>query len=358
MRMIKVKSKIRDYRVVFGKFPLFLSKVIKEEGRLAYYIIDKNVWQLYKDVYFKQLDLSRLILIKADEFNKTLKAVMNLYDTLIEHSAKKNIVLVSIGGGITQDVSGFLASTIYRGVKWVYVPTTLLAQADSCIGGKTSLNYKNYKNLIGTFYPPNDILIDTDFLLTLKELDFYSGIGEIVKLHILGTIRSLKSILRLFSGIIVKRKECLLKAIYSSLLIKKEYIEEDEFDTGKRNLLNYGHCFGHALEKASGFEIPHGQAVVAGMILANIVSRKRGLLSPKLENKFFNELLLPVFFSKPRCQALEINNIIAAMKKDKKRTGAKLPLIIIKDNLSAERLTDLDEKEARSVLGELTLRIK
>lgn len=358
MRVIKVKSRIRDYKVIFGNFSSFLDEIIRQNGRLACYIIDKKVWSLYRNTYFKRLDNSKVVLVKADEFNKTLKAIMGLYDVLIKRSAKRNIILVSIGGGIVQDVSGFLASTIYRGVKWIYVPTTLLAQADSCIGGKTSLNYKDYKNLIGTFYPPNYIIIDVDFIYTQKKLDFYSGIGEIVKLHIMGGSRYLKAISLLLAGIIAKNKNCLLKAIYNSLLIKKEYIEEDEFDAGKRNLLNYGHCFGHALERASNFKIPHGQAIVAGMMLSNIVSRERGLLSPRLENKLFNELLLPILFVKPKRYLLREGSIILSMKKDKKRVGAKLPLIMMRNSLSANKVTDLDGKEARRALKELALRIK
>lgn len=358
MRVIKVKSRIRNYRVIFGKFDSFLDEIIKEEGESVCCIIDKKVWSLYKDNYFKQLDSSRVILVKADEFNKSLKTIMSLYDALIERRAKRNIVLVSIGGGIIQDVSGFLASTIYRGVKWIYAPTTLLAQADSCIGGKTSLNYKDFKNLIGTFYPPNYIIIDVDFIYTQKRIDFYSGIGELLKLHIMGGSRYLEAILKLLPGVISKRKGCLLKAVCNSLLIKKKYIEEDEFDGGKRNLLNYGHCFGHALETASNFKIPHGQAVVLGMMLANIVSRERGLLSSGLESKLFNELLLPILFVKPKQYLLKEENIILSMRKDKKRVGTKLPLIIIKDGLIANKITDLDEKEVRFALGELALRIK
>lgn len=358
MRVIEVKSRIRNYSVIFGKFKSFLDEIIKKEGELACYIIDKKVWYLYKDSYFKRLNSSRVILIKAVEFNKSLKAVMSLYDALIERSAKRNIFLVSIGGGIVQDVSGFLASTIYRGVKWIYVPTTLLAQADSCIGGKTSLNYKDYKNLIGTFYPPNYIFVDTDFIYTQKKLDFYSGIGEIVKLHIMGGIKYLKTISEYLPRVVGKQKNYLLNAIYNSLLIKKGYIEEDEFDGGRRNLLNYGHCFGHALETVSNFKIPHGQAIVIGMMLANIVSRERGLLSSKLENKLFDELLSPILFVKSKEYLLKEVDIILSMKKDKKRIGVKLPLIIIKDGLYANKVTDLDEKEVKFALRELTLRIK
>jgi len=355
---MKIKSRVRDYEAVFGKFNSFLDAIIKEHGGLACYVIDKKVWDIYKKTCFGRLDRSRVIIFKADEFNKSLNAVMRLYDALIERAAKKNIVLVSIGGGITQDVSGFLASTIYRGIKWIYAPTTLLAQADSCIGGKTSLNYNDYKNLIGTFYPPHRIIIDAGFIRTQDALDFYSGLGEIVKLHIIGGSKYVEKILKDLPRIIARQEKCLLEAVHNSLLIKKGYIEEDEFDQGKRNLLNYGHCFGHALESASNFKIPHGEAIVAGMMLANIVSCRRGILSSRQEEKLFKKLLLPVLFIRLKSVLSKKELIIASMKKDKKRTGQKLPLVMIDDRLKALRVDDLEEEEIKFALGRLAFIIK
>lgn len=357
MRVIKVKSRIRDYEVVFGRFDLFLNEIGKGGKDSVFYVIDEKVWGLYKNSRFKRLDACQVKLVKADEFKKTLKTVMDLYDALIERSAKKNIVLVSVGGGIIQDVSGFLASTMYRGIKWIYAPTTLLAQADSCIGGKTSLNYKSYKNLVGTFYPPHRVIVDSSFIDTQENLDFYSGVGEIVKLHLMWKEKYLNAILKFLPEAARRNKKAILKAICNSLLVKKAYIEDDEFDQGKRNLLNYGHCFGHALEKVSSFEIPHGQAVVAGMMLANIVSRARGLLSCRLEDRLFRELLLPVLFVKPKRYLLKPQDIIAAMKKDKKRVGRKLPLIIMKEGINPDKINDLEEKEVRLALRELSGRI-
>jgi 3-dehydroquinate synthase len=356
MRVIKVKSRIRDYKVIFGEFPSFFNTIIGKEEKRAYYVIDKKVWDLYRSTYFKRLKRENIVLIRADEFNKSLKTVTSLYDELIERSAKKNIVLVSIGGGIIQDVSGFLASTIYRGIKWIYVPTTLLAQADSCIGGKTSLNYKGYKNLIGTFYPPAEIFIDTQFISTQKDVDLYSGIGEIGKLHIMGGNKYLGSILKHLPEIISRRKEQLVDAIYNSLLIKRRYIEADEFDQGERNLLNFGHCFGHALETASGFKIPHGQAVVAGMMLSNIVAEKRGWLPVELEEKLFDKLLAPILSVKLHNYLLKEDKIISSMKKDKKRTGEKLPLITMGEGFKAVKVDDLDEEEIKLALNKLAAR--
>ncbi|MDD2752083.1 MAG: 3-dehydroquinate synthase [Candidatus Omnitrophica bacterium] len=357
MPIIRISSRIHNYQATFGNFNS-LHKTIERKYSPSCYLIDKNVWGLYRNKYFSGLEQAKIILIKSNEFKKNLKTVQDLYDKLIKRAAKRNTVLAAIGGGITQDVAGFFASTLYRGIKWIFVPTTLLAQADSCIGSKTSLNYKNFKNLIGTFYPPHAIFIDRDFNCTLRTADFYSGLGEVVKLHIMGGQGYFEAALRTLPRIIAGEKKYLDRLIFDSLSIKKGYIEEDEFDWGKRNLLNYGHCFGHAVESASDFKIPHGQAVIFGIMLANIVSRKRGLLSRGLENKIFEKLLLPIVASGVRPYLFMKEKIVFSMEKDKKRIGAKLPLIIAKDRFRMAKLLDLEKKEINFALEDLRARIK
>jgi len=283
-----------------------------------------------------------------------LESVSLLYDRLVDLPAKRNLTLISIGGGILQDITGFVASTLYRGINWIYVPTTLLAQADSCVGGKTSLNYKSYKNLVGTFYPPGEVFIYTSFLATLERQDFYSGLGQAVKLHIMGGPDSVRSLLDLLPAIGRRDSEALTAAVTDSLTVKLTYISEDEFDQGRRNLLNFGHCFGHALETTSDFLIPHGQAVLIGMILANIASRNRGLLSRQLETELRQELLEPNLVVRPGRVQLEPEAVIDAMKRDKKRKGDGLALVVLKDGYEMQRLEDFTPDEVRATLEELT----
>ncbi len=157
-----------------------------------------------------------------------------------------------------------------------------LAQADSCIGSKTSLNFETYKNILGGFYPPNKIYIQPEFLNTLTKKDFYSGIGEIIKFALLKEEypKNFQQIIQTVENL--KNNKKMLQAIHKTMAVKKAYIDEDEFDTGKRNLFNYGHCFGHALENSSHYKVPpHGIAVTIGMIYSNIVAFKRGLISKK-----------------------------------------------------------------------------
>jgi len=317
------------------------------------YVVDENVWRLYKTSALAPLDPSRTIIQPINERLKTLESVSLLYDRLVDFPAKRNLTLVSIGGGILQDITGFAASTLYRGINWTYVPTTLLAQADSCIGGKTSLNYGHYKNLVGTFYPPSEVFIYTPFLATLQQQDFYSGLGEVVKLHIMGGQNAVRSLQNLLPAIGRRDNEALTTAVKDSLTVKLAYISEDEFDQGRRNMLNFGHCFGHALETTSDFLIPHGQAVMVGMMLANIASRNRGLLSRPLEAELRQELLEPNLIVRPGRAHLEPEAVIDAMKRDKKRKGDGLALVVLKDGYEMQRIDDFTPDEARTALEEL-----
>lgn len=341
---ITMNSSIRKYNVIFCNNHDFISKLNEMPNRI--FIIDENVWKYHSKGSLNKLKKKDIILLKTSEEKKNLETVQKLYGKLTLYAAKKNINIVSIGGGITQDITGFLASTLYRGVNWIFVPTTLLAQADSCIGSKTSLNYKNFKNLVGTFYPPTDIYIYTPFLATEDKLSYFSGLGEVVKLHIMDGQKSVEHLVGNLQSIINGELEILQKTIYKCLLIKKSFIEGDEFDTGRRNLLNYGHCFGHALESASNFTIPHGQAVVLGIILANIISKSRGILTPTKERYFLDKILLPTLSLEKDLLVLDKKKIIEAMKQDKKRIGMGLALVLINDLYEMTKINDLSEKEA------------
>ena len=350
MSVIQVKSRIRDYTVHLTEDARFVSGFEQLPHRR--YVVDDNVWRLYRTSILAPLDPSLVIVQPISEELKTFGSVEALYDQLAELPAKRNLTVISIGGGILQDITGFAASTLYRGVNWVCVPTTLLAQADSCIGGKTSLNYGRYKNLVGTFYPPSEVFIYTPFLATLEQQDFYSGLGEVVKYHIVGGPNSIRSLLNLLPAIGRRGNEALTAIVTNSLKVKLAYISEDEFDQGRRMLLNFGHDFGHALETTSDFLIPHGQAVLVGVILANIASRNRGLLSRPFEMELRRMLLEPNIVVWPGRVHLEPDAVIDAMKRDKKREGDGLALVVLKDGYETQHLHDFTPDEARAVLEE------
>jgi 3-dehydroquinate synthase len=324
---LSIHSHIRDYEVLIEETPSFIDTLAKYPQ--ACFVVDENVWNIYSKNLLKNIPVDQTIILPINEDRKNIDTVQELYDQLLERPAKRNLTLISFGGGILQDITGFTASTIYRGINWVYIPTTLLSQADSCVGSKTSLNYRKYKNLIGTFFPPTRIHIYPPFIQTQLKTDFFSGFGEVIKLHLLGGYDRYYQMVDMAPRIMKREYNSLLKAIYQSLTVKLDYMADDEFDTGRRNLLNFGHDFGHALESTSNFTIPHGQAVIFGMLSANIVSSQRGLLTQKLEFEIAENLLLPSLVTHPTADTMDANVIIDAMKKDKKRTGKQLALIMI-----------------------------
>ncbi len=348
MSIINIHSILRDYQVHIGPVTDFLNGLLSLEHKV--FLVDENVWQHHSHGILSGLPPTETAVFPALEERKTLEGAQEIYDGILGKSAKRNLTLITIGGGILQDVTGFAASTIYRGVKWFFIPTTLLAQADSCIGGKTSLNYKGYKNLIGSFYPPMAVWIDPYFLGTLQTQDFYSGLGEVVKLHIMGGEPKIRRLLKEYDAIRNRDINTLQGAIETSLEIKRGYITEDEFDLGKRNMLNYGHCFGHAIESVTNFRISHGQAVVIGMILANSIAGKRHLLSEERRRFMENRLLLPALQTRILPGDLQPDLVIKAMMQDKKRTGSGLVLVMINDADEMVRVDNLGEDEVREAL--------
>jgi len=342
---INVESKIKNYNITVQPNFDFLGELNNVSPRAI--IIDRNVWKCYESVFIEYFKKEEVILFNAIETNKTIDQVLELCDSVINSQAKKNMTIVSVGGGIVQDVTGFLASILYRGVNWIFIPTTLLAQSDSCMGSKTSLNYKSYKNLLGSFFPPTKIFINVEFTKTLPEQDFYSGIGEVVKLHLMGGQRNIDLISSKIIELESNRNDVdfITEIVRNSLSIKYSYIKDDEFDTGRRNLLNFGHCFGHALEVSSHYAIPHGTAVVVGMIFANIIANKRGLLSRENENSYYNNILQYSFKFQFEKNQFNQDTILSALKMDKKRTGEGLPLILIQDNMELLKIIDMTSEE-------------
>lgn len=328
----------------------FLEVLKKTNG---VWVVDRKVFNLYKK-YFKNIDSNLLILLDAREEQKTLEGAMRIYRALITKNMRRNDMIISVGGGIIQDVAGFVASTLYRGTKWIFVPTTLLAQVDSCIGGKTSINFDSFKNLLGTFYAPDEVYINTKFIDSLDLKERYGGFGEIVKLQLIKT--QSKKDLDLTIKCLSKNYVDLSRLIYDSLLVKKEYIEEDEFDYGLRRILNYGHCFGHALESVSNFAVPHGLAVVIGMLFANIIALKREKIDNGLFRVLSGEVFLPHIHRELlglSCAFFDYRMLFGAMKKDKKRINSGVALVLPKKDLKLELVHNLSLDELQYGCEEL-----
>ena len=320
-----VKSKIHDYSVDFiSNLEDSFSNQLMESDFL---IIDKKVYNLFKEKLSTKIDKHRKLLIDATERQKSYEELIPIIKFLIESGVKKNHRLVAIGGGVTQDVTAFIASILYRGIEWIFYPTTLLAQGDSCIGSKTSINFGEYKNQIGGFYPPNHIFIDTNFLTTLPESEIKSGFGEMCHYFIVSSEADFVFFKKSFNDL-NENRTVLNSVISRSLGIKKRYAEIDEFDKNERQLFNYGHSFGHAIESLTNYEIPHGIAVAFGMDISNFISVKLGYIDNNIRNEIKN--LLGEIWKGYHIQHLSVEKMINALSKDKKNVGNKLGLILNK----------------------------
>lgn len=353
MKDLTIRSFFGGYKVFFDEQLTLLSPFFEDTN--AVFIIDEKVFGLYKEL-FKKISPERLILIKANEGNKSYHSITKIYDRFTAFRAKRNLTLVGIGGGIIQDISGFIASTLYRGIKWIYCPTTLLAQADSCIGAKTSLNFGKFKNLIGTFYPPDKVILSTMFLTTLSKKDFYSGMGEIAKLFLIDGEDSVNFFIDITKQKDYHYRKNVLPLIIKSLKIKKSFVEKDEFDKGIRNILNFGHCIGHALESISNYRIPHGQAVTFGIMWANIISVQKGFLTELTSEYLFKTILINNITLKKEIADIRPDLIINAMKKDKKREGEGLAIILMKENYEYVKILDISEIEILQSYNDFKLR--
>ena len=343
----KIKSSVHDYEVKFIEdAPIVLKNEIQDDDVI---IIDNKVRAFHSNL-IKGINNNIMVIgLNAREEQKSYEGLMPIIQKLIDNGFRKNHRLVGIGGGIIQDITAFISSIMYRGVEWIFFPTTLLAQGDSCIGSKTSINFNRYKNQIGGFYPPNKIFINLDFLNTLSEKDLQSGLGEMCHYFIVAGEKEFKEY-KLDYEDALNDNNILAKMISNSLKIKKSYIEIDEFDQYERQVFNYGHSFGHAIESLTNYTVPHGIAVSFGMDMANFISVKRGLLKNSVRMEI-RELLQRIW-SGYDISNLKIDKFALALSKDKKNVGKELRLILCKGFGKVFKTSQILDDEFRTWLKE------
>lgn len=324
--MIHIESKSHPYDVVrCDNLSDSLSELSADKS--TFFLIDDKLPDLYQTPFASILATGRFVLVKARETNKSYDYLGPIICELLEKRCQRSSQLVVIGGGILQDIGCFIASVLFRGIQWTLYPSTLLAQCDSCIGSKSSLNIASYKNQLGTFYPPHQVIINFDFLRTLTQEEIHSGLGEAIKLHLIDSQESSKWLFQKLNSPAVD-VSVLEESVWSSLRIKKRFIEQDEFDHGIRNLLNYGHTFAHALESAANYAIPHGIAVSMGVACATHFSESTGLIPPG-EALNLRSQLFPYYASHVKtARALSIETILGPMSQDKKNSGDSITFIL------------------------------
>jgi 3-dehydroquinate synthase len=270
-----------------------------------------------------------LIQFPEGESSKSFSTSLALVEELIALGADRHSSLLALGGGVVGDLTGFIASIYMRGIPFFQLPTTLMAQVDSSIGGKTGIDLPAGKNLLGTFYQPQAVFIDLAFLDTLNDREFNSGLAEILKYGIIEDPELFRSLSEGISSIKQRNPVFLERVITRSCRIKKRIVEMDEKESGLRRILNFGHTFGHAIEAESGYTISHGEGVAIGMVCAAALSERLDHLSAA-EREKIEALIQSVGLPRTIPHNLATKALIERMGKDKKKEGQKLPLVLLK----------------------------
>jgi 3-dehydroquinate synthase len=327
----------------------FASGALEAIGELdpatTFVLIDDRVAELYPEALSTVLSWPSTQRIEALESNKSLERCPDYVEHLVGHGIRRGHELVAIGGGIMQDIVCFLAATLLRGVPWRFVPTTLLAQADSCIGSKSSINCREIKNVIGTFTPPQRVDIDVALLDTLDEADVRSGIGEMLKVHAIAGPAEFDQIAADYPRL-QQDKAVLKHYIRRSLEFKRRLIELDEFDQGPRNVMNYGHSFGHAIESATHFGIPHGIAITIGMDMANTVAAALGRTTQAQADRMHPTLAAN--YAGFEDYDIPADAMLAAIAKDKKNSATALRVVLPDDDGNIALTEQIADDEFRA----------
>ena len=346
--MLTIQSKSHPYSV--EPFADLASALASSNQPGVFCLADKKVFALYeKD--FAALPPEKIFLIEATEEQKSFEVLAPIFVWLLKSGLRRDGCLLVVGGGVLQDIGCFIASVLFRGVRWELIPTTLLAQCDSCIGSKSSINIQSYKNQIGTFYSPHRIGLTYSVLKTLPRDEIRSGLGEAIKLHLLTGEKEFTELMKDLTRL-PEDQSVLPKWIVSSLQIKKTYIEQDEFDQGIRNLLNYGHTFGHAYESATHYAIPHGIAVTLGMLTATYISARLGLVGMDYFNQLKTQLRPWYEPFQEQLKTVELASVLSAIKLDKKNTKDSVNCILTRGAGRMEKTPVNLEQQLRPFLAE------
>lgn len=314
------------------------------EDRRYFLITNDKVAKIYSD-FISRFEKKHTIIIKDGEKYKNLKTIEYILNKLLDNRIERKDCIIAFGGGVIGDMAGFCASSILRGVDFIQIPTTLLSQVDSSVGGKTGFNNKHGKNLVGAFYQPKKVLIDPNVLNTLPEKEFQCGMGEVIKYAFIERSCGAKEYFNLFELFEKNNVNELINIIediiYACVSLKAAVVEQDEKEKGLRALLNLGHTYAHAIEKISNYKISHGQAVLAGIKMALKASLIKGVINENYYN--FGTNLIDKYNFAPKLKKLNPDKIIDIMKSDKKVKNSKINLILPRTAAQAALFDDIDE---------------
>lgn len=330
-------------------------KELYENRNKACIITDSNVAKLYLEKLKEELKDTFIsiteFVFEAGEENKNLDTVQKAYEVLTENKFNRKDVLIALGGGVTGDLTGFVAATYMRGIDFIQVPTTLLSQVDSSIGGKTGVDFKQYKNMVGAFKMPRLVYINTEVLNTLPANQFSSGMAEVLKAGLLKDGSFYEWTINNFMEINEHNKDILAEMIERSVNIKRIVVEKDPFEQGDRALLNLGHTAGHAIEKYMDFKLLHGECVALGTIVAAYISWKRNMLS--MEDFYeIRDMFVP--FNLPiSVDSIDSDEIVRLTKFDKKSENGFVKFILLKKIGKACIVNDVTDEELKEAVSTL-----
>ena len=342
-KILNVELGDKSYPIYIGIDLLSLKSLFVDQikGRQVMIVTNKTIAPLYLEQLTSTLDgfnVQSLILPDGEEF-KTLETLNKVFDALLEAKFDRTSTLIALGGGVIGDITGFAAASYQRGVGFIQVPTTLLSQVDSSVGGKTGINHELGKNMIGAFYQPKAVIIDVNTLDTLSNQEFSAGMAEVIKYGLLGNADFLSMLEANIESIMARKKDLIIEVIFNCCQDKARIVELDEFEKGKRALLNLGHTFGHGIENAFGYgNYLHGEAVSIGMVMAAKLSKDEGNLSHEETlrvESILSKADLPISINK----TIDSETLITAMSLDKKSIDGKIRLVLLK-SLGDSYLTD------------------
>jgi len=319
VKIIDVHGSTGNSKVIIGEKLGNLSKYLPEANPII--ITDKNVWRHYKNDFPD----TEIIKIGSGEKIKNLETVESIYQQLVEIGADRSSYIVGIGGGIVCDIAGFVASTYMRGIRFGFVSSTLLSQVDASTGGKNGVNFCGYKNMVGVFNQPEFVICDQNLLGTLPKDEISCGFAEIVKHAVIKDKKLFEYLEENYKSALCLEEDIIENLIYKSVLIKTAIVNKDEREKGERRKLNFGHTFGHAIEKTA--RLPHGKSISIGMVLASRLSEKKGFLAKTDVGRIrslLDNLNLPTRIK------MDKGKFLKAIMVDKKKEGDHIYFVLIK----------------------------
>ena len=324
-------------------------------GERRFLVSSPTVWTRHGETIHAALPDVEPVLVPDGERSKTLHTVSRIYEALIRAGADRHSTVIAVGGGVLGDTAGFAAATYLRGVDLVHVPTTLLAQVDSSVGGKVGVNHPLGKNLIGAFHPPAAVITDPQLLDTLPRRELRAGLYEVVKYGVIADRALFDRLVDDLPEIFARRPELLVDIVAASCRIKADVVADDEREGGRRRILNFGHTAGHALEAVTRYRrLRHGEAVAYGMLVATRLAGARGLIDKGDQAELI--ALIGRMGPLPSVTDLSPADVLAAMQRDKKVIAGRLHFVLPQGIGDTVIVDDVTEKEIRHALGTIGVR--